>query len=335
MEHPKLTRPLRSLSFMSIVFLLSGICVAQSAPEPKSGLAVSVQTGRAVIKPEDPVVLRVTFRNVSTDTFRLPDRVNPPDFNRWYLSLRDVNSGKRYTGISTLPMGAASEPVEINPVIMAAGDATAVSVAFQGFAFVPGDMTFQAARNAWFPQRLDSSAQFKLPAGHYEVAVNVQFRSFLNTTNLPERIKAAKEAIENNPIPLWKGDEVRSNAVPVEVRTDAVVNQSEIVQIGKDTAGSLLEFLQEVRSDSAFVSARVHTGLWNDLDAVGAACNGVLSMKDSNQSSSIFSTVNQAINQVQQRSLEISQRSNESEEVRTKARQLASTITKFTLNIER
>src|SRR6185436_19518401 len=101
MEYSKLTRLLHTLSFVTIVFLLSGDCMAQS------GLAVSAEAARAVIKPGDPIVLRVTFRNVSTDTFRLPDRVNPPGFNRWYLSVRDVSSGKWYTGISTLPMGAA------------------------------------------------------------------------------------------------------------------------------------------------------------------------------------------------------------------------------------
>src|SRR4030095_8571072 len=115
-----------------------------------------------------------------------------------------------------------------------------------------------------------------------------------------ERIKPAKDAIENNPIPLWKGVELRSNIVQVNVRTDAVVKQSETVQIGKDIAGSLLEFLREAQNDSAFVSARVHAGLWNDLDAVGAACNGVLNVKDSSQSPSLFSTMNQAIYQVRQ-----------------------------------
>ena len=48
-------------------------------------------------------------------------------------------------------MGAAAEPGEINPELLRAGEVKAARVAFPEFAFLEGDMDFQAARNVWFP----------------------------------------------------------------------------------------------------------------------------------------------------------------------------------------
>jgi hypothetical protein len=305
--------------------VLSGtIHATQTSPEGKSGLTVVIDAARAVIVPGEAVALRITFRNTSMDAFRLPDEINPPPYNFWYLKLHEVNSGKLFTGISTIPMGAAPEPGEIHPVLMQSGETKTVSAAFPAFAFVEGDMDFQAARNIWFPQR-GNPAQFALPAGTYDVRVDIRFRSFPSLPNAPERVRDARAAIENNPIPLWKGGEILSNATQIRVGADAIASNSETMQIARNRADSVLDLVKTAREDSSFVSQRIHAGLWSDLSMIETASTVVKDDdgKDLKVSSARIKALNDALAQAATRALDIAGRTNERPEDRTRARQLS------------
>jgi hypothetical protein len=264
----------------------------------------------------------MTFRNTSSERFRLPDQINPPPYNFWYLKLRNTGTGKNYTGISTRPMGAAPEPGEITPAVLRNGETKTVSVTFAAFAFVEGDMDFQAARNIWFPSRLDNQSSFALPAGAYDIRVMVRFRSS------PDRA-----AIANDPVPLWKGAEVLSSSTSIKVSSDAEPTRAELIQIARDRAISALDFLAFAQLDSDFVSTRNHSGLWNDLRVVEAAANDLKidDNADSVTPSARVQKLNAAIIQSSMRAVDISTRSTETANDRTKARQLASKLREFTV----
>lgn len=151
-----------------LVTLLALLALAvQAVPESKMGLIVTAEAARASVKPGESLVLRLTFRNTSSQAFRLPDHITPAPYNYWYLKLEEVTTHKAHTGFSTKPIGAAAMPGEINPELLRAGEVKTVSVAFPEFAFLEGDMDFQTARNLWFPQRLNGA--FPLPADAYKV----------------------------------------------------------------------------------------------------------------------------------------------------------------------
>jgi len=324
---------MRTLPIVVLTFLAMGapkILESQAIADSKLGLAVVAEAGRASVRPGEPIVLRLTFRNTSSGDFRLPDEILPAPYDYWYLKLQDAANGKTFTGVSTRPMGAAPEPGEIRPALMRAGDVKTLSVPFPEFAFVQGDMDFQAARNVWFPQRSNSAA-FALPVGTYDVRVNVRFRSFPNRPNLPPEIQAAQAALQNNPIPLWAGGEIQSSSTRISVRADAVVQEAETIAIVKDTAVSVLDVLKEIEADGALASLRRHAGLANDLRAIGDAANAIRNSdsKDANTARSEGQSLSGAVAQAAVRALEISRRTNESADDRAKAGQLAMRLRRF------
>ena len=139
-------------SLRILTFMIAGVASAAA-----QDLSVTVQSMRGAITPADPFILRVTFNNTSTMTFRLPDDVTPASSMLWYIRLQDVNSGSTFTGVSTLPMGAAPEAGEINPVALQPAENKTVLISMANYAFVPGDMGFQEARNIWFPKEQPAS----------------------------------------------------------------------------------------------------------------------------------------------------------------------------------
>jgi hypothetical protein len=201
------------------VTLLAALALAaQAVPEGKLGFSVAAEAARAAVKPGEPLVLQLTFRNTSDQAFRLPDRITPAPYDYWYLKLQEATTRKTFTGFSTRPMGAAPQPGEIQPELLRAGEVKTATVAFPEFAFLEGDMDFQAARNVWFPQRQNGA--FQLPAGTYNVSVIVRFRAYPNRPNLPQNIQDAQRALENDPVPLWKGGEIMSSPAQIKVSAE-------------------------------------------------------------------------------------------------------------------
>lgn len=79
---------------------------AASSPAVKAGLTVVVEPTTNQFEQGEPLGVKVTFENTSKEAFRLPDQVKPAKYNYWELQLTNVQSGKVYSGVTWLPMGA-------------------------------------------------------------------------------------------------------------------------------------------------------------------------------------------------------------------------------------
>ena len=306
-------------SLRILTFMIAGVASAAA-----QDLSVTVQSMRGAITPADPFILRVTFNNTSTMTFRLPDDVTPASSMRWHIRLQDVNSGSTFTGVSTLPMGAAPEAGEINPVALQPAENKTVLISMANYAFVPGDMGFQEARNIWFPQRTTGKS-FQVPAGSYRLRLGIRFNSYPARPNLPASIVEAQAAIDRDPVPLWKGQEAMTDEVLIEIRNDARLTATEFVAIARQRSSDVLGTLKNLRADSSFVSPSVHSGLWSDLSTVETLCSG-LETADPADADALLAQLrklNNAISQAVTRALEISRRPNEPVDAQVKAREFA------------
>jgi hypothetical protein len=296
---------------------------AQTPADIRSALTIAAAPARAVVKPGDPITLRLTFRNTSAAAFRLPDEINPPSYPYWFLQAQDVNTGKVFTGVSSRPAGASPEPGEIHPELLRAGEAKTVVVAFAAFVFVEGAMELAAAQNLWFPQRTRPASDFALPPGRYTIRVHPRFRSYPNRPGSPQRILDEIALIEKHPIPLWKGN-AQSDVVQIRIADDAVAQPSETIQIARDVAVAIRDFLKTTQLDGAFVSPTTHTGLWRELSTLETAASGVRDRETAN-------TFDRALTQAVAHALEISQRTTESVGDRKKAQQLSFRLRQFAL----
>ena len=309
---------------------LAALLLSAQTLAAQAGLTVTAQAARASVKPSDPIVLRLTFRNTTAADFRLPDAVNPPAYPWWFLKLQDVNTGKMFTGVSSTPMGAAPLQGEIQPELIRAGTEKTISVAFTGFVFLEGNHEFGAARNIWFPQRTRPLTDFALSAGTYRVRVSVVFREFQNRPNNPPEIQTAIAAIQNDSVPLWKGGQAQSSEAQLIVANDATVQRSETVQIAKDMARSLIDFINIVRQDTAFVSSRVHTDLWNDLRSLEASA---VAVRDNDAAD--IGAMNRALTVAIERCLAIRRRANEPMETQRKLQQLSFRMRQFSAPVSK
>lgn len=201
--------------------LAFALVFAMVAPAAQPDLAIKVEPVKAVVAPGDPIALRLTFRNESANAFRLPHTVSPPTYQLWVLKLRDEKTGKMFTGVSALPMGAAPRAGAVQPQLLAPRAAIVASVSFEGFVILEGDLNFEGARNQYFPQRLKPRGEFALPTGTYAVRVIVRFLEYPNSPARPvlPEYQAAITAIENDPVPLWKGREPWSDETRIVVRS--------------------------------------------------------------------------------------------------------------------
>ena len=209
-----------------------------------NGLEVVIRPTKDAFVAEEPLVLTVTFHNTSAAAFRVPDQIRPPQTSMWTLNAEEAATAKRFTGINLRPGGAAPQPGAITPVPLAPGAAQSSTVTFQMFGFIEGALAYQAARNEYFQKvvagrgtpRGDEIArltgrgsavprEFHLPPGTYTVSVDVAFPAYPDRPNLPAAVQAEKDRLERDPVPLWKGDAVRSNAVTLRIMPPATPNR--------------------------------------------------------------------------------------------------------------
>jgi hypothetical protein len=199
-----------------------------SSPAEKDGLTVIVQPLKDTFQQGEPLAIKVTFQNTSKDTFRLPDRVKPAKYNYWQLQFTNVDTGEAYTGVTSMPMGAAPEPGEITPVTVSPGETLTTTATLQSYGYVEGALDYGAAKRALFQLRVAARGANRgnvgrgwvapqLPAGTYKASVNVHFASFSTNSNVPERIRAAQAEIEADPTPLWKETTILSNPVKIKI----------------------------------------------------------------------------------------------------------------------
>jgi hypothetical protein len=227
------TRLLR-LSFSILISFGIGLAATAQTPPPpsspaeKDGLTVVLQPLKDTFQLGEPLAIKLTFQNTSKEAFRLPDRVNPAKLNYWQLQLTNVDTGKSYTGVTTLPMGAAPEPGEITPVPVDPGKTLTTTATLKSYGYVEGALDFAAAKHELFQQAVAARganrgsvgrgpAAPQLPAGTYKASVNVRFASFPTSPNVPDRIRAAQAQIAASPIPLWKGTTILSNPVEIKI----------------------------------------------------------------------------------------------------------------------
>ena len=225
---------LSRVSFSVLISFSIGLAATAQTPPPasspaeKDGLTLVVQPSKDTFQLGEPLAVNLTFQNTSKEAFRLPDRVKPANYHYWELQLTNVESGKVYSGVTWLPMGAAPEPGEINPVPVAPSETLTTTATLQTYAYVEGALDYGAAKSALF--RLATASRGvnrgsggndptrpQLPAGTYKARVYVAFASFPSYANVPERIRAAEAAIAANPVPLWKGTNIWSNPVEIKI----------------------------------------------------------------------------------------------------------------------
>ncbi len=193
----------------------------ESTPSEKDGLSVVVQSSKGTFAKSEALTFKFTYRNVSENPFRLPDRID--HYGLDCLELDDMKTGKIYTGAYSLPTGAAPNAGDINPIVMRPGESMSAIVAFRDFGYVEGAMECAAGKRALFRLELgrrydQSGISFSPPPGTYSVTVTIQFNSYPDNLNVPDDVRRVRAAIENDPVPLWKGGKViQSNPIEVKI----------------------------------------------------------------------------------------------------------------------
>jgi hypothetical protein len=144
-------------------------------PVERDGLAVTIRPGEKMFAVGKPLTFEVTFKNVSDEPIRLPDR--PLNFTAWAFHFSQADVKKGYTGRCTSPPGKAGKPTPSAPILP--GESLAVTVRL--------DYTFAFSEGAWDPKQTFR----QLPEGKYRIRAEIRF---------PGRPRADK-----NPARLWGG----------------------------------------------------------------------------------------------------------------------------------
>ena len=177
-----------------------------SEPVEKDGLAVVIQSSREIIPSNEPLALRVTFRNKTDQPLRLPN--NTAMYGDWLLKLEDVQSGKKYTaGFST----GGNQTMTASPSAAIQPGDTFVSTAayFANAQVVEGDLNFDAFQKAvpWSASIWNAATRGKemtpFQPGDYKVWLEVRF---------PNQVTE-----DGNPAAVWKDDDIVSQTVLVKI----------------------------------------------------------------------------------------------------------------------
>jgi len=186
----------------------------ESKPAEKDGLAVVIKPIKRSFMPTEPLVLDVTFRNVSAAAFCLPN--TPALFGEWMLKAANVTTGKTYTGGIFLPGGAAPMTVSpSNPI--APGEILSLAVTFQyRLNLIEGSLEYDAFQKAAgdafakIPGPLAAAANNKNPGG----GLLTEFPTGAYSISLIIRFPNKPNSDANN-TPLWKDDVIATNTVEI------------------------------------------------------------------------------------------------------------------------
>ncbi len=170
------------------------------------GLEVVIQPSRETIPTTEPLAVKVVFRNTTGQPMRLPN--NTALYGDWLLKLEDIQSGKKYTaGFGT----GGNQTAEAVPstVIQPGGTFESSAAYFSGARMAEGDLDFAGFQKApsvavgsraVMGRGTDNSP---FPPGEYRVRLEVRFPN-----TVPE---------DGNPAPVWKHDDIVSNAVAIKI----------------------------------------------------------------------------------------------------------------------
>ncbi len=175
----------------------------------KDGLIATVQSTDQAFTSGEPFAFTITYRNVSTKAFRLPDRPDGPGL--WLLHFEDLTTHLMYTGGSALPEGPPI-PGQPSAAIQPGADLT-TKVVFEDYGFVEETLDFISFEHAKLLLAMAAQGAMQvhpndymptLHAGVYSVRVDIRF--------------PRKENAGADPTPLWKHDDIVTNAIEVRVK---------------------------------------------------------------------------------------------------------------------
>jgi hypothetical protein len=203
---------------------MTGMTQAQTAPTSlpveRDGLQVTIQPSKPQFTSGEKLVLKVTYLNVTKDPIRLWNAVEPAPYGLWTLFAEDVNTGKRYTGASLLPGGAAPDATRVHPATLRPGEPQSTIVTFQNFGFVEGALSNSETKTALFNLNAarTKGAENQLPIGTYKLSVEIRRFRFADSPSTSSVISSAQSQYDrtlagNDVIPIWKDSEVISNPV--------------------------------------------------------------------------------------------------------------------------
>jgi hypothetical protein len=204
------------------------------------GLEVVIGAEQNGFAADEPISVKVTFRNTSSAALRAPDQIQPPQIGSWTLNFEEVTTRRKFTGVILRPSGAAPRVGDIKPALLNPGEAQSAAVTFQNFGFVEGAFENRAAGNIIWDQLVKGRGtprgdeiiratrggrgttlpqEFQLPPGTYSVSVTVQFPTFLfrALADLPAEVQAEIARLERDPVPIWKGGTIQSNTVEIRI----------------------------------------------------------------------------------------------------------------------
>jgi hypothetical protein len=159
----------------------------EKPPPPKAverdGLAVTIRPLKAAFAPGEALEFEVTFKNVSDEPIRLPDR--PRNYNTWEFHLARAGYKKGFIGRNILPAG---KPAKAAPTAaLKPGETMSVNVRLDGaYAFAVG---------AW-----DAKKAFRqLPEGRYRLRAEIKFASPPRSDKDPARVWAGDPPLLTRP----------------------------------------------------------------------------------------------------------------------------------------
>jgi hypothetical protein len=144
-------------------------------PVERDGLAVTIKPAEKAFAAGKPLAFEVTFKNVSDEPIRLPDRGQ--NFSAWEFHLSRADIKKGYTGHCITPPGKTVRPTPSAPILP--GESLAVTVRL--------DYTFAFSEGGWDPKNTFR----QLPEGKYRLRAEIKY---------PGRPRGDK-----NPARLWGG----------------------------------------------------------------------------------------------------------------------------------
>jgi hypothetical protein len=218
-------RKMKRLFFYLIPLVLvvsaSVVCHAQtpsiSTPVEKAGVQVTIQPSKATFAVGERLILKVTYLNVSNNPVRLWNAVDPAPYGLWTLIAEDLKTGKRFTGASFLPGGAAPDASRVHPATLLPGKPQSTTVTFENFGFAEGAMSNSAVRTALFDLQaaLTRGVENQLSAGSYRISVEIRRYQFAN--NPGEQSRYDKTIAGGDPTPIWNVSEILSNPVEINI----------------------------------------------------------------------------------------------------------------------
>jgi hypothetical protein len=181
---------------------------SESIPAKADGLEVVIQVSKREFQVNEPLSLRLVFRNTTAATIWIP----PGHGVAVAPHLKEISARTEFTGGENLGGGGIIPSQTPRPIPVPAGEQRAIAVDFEYFGFVEGDKDYDAATTELFniPRAVGEirPRPVPIPAGEYELSVEITVRDWYRKVI----------ANEKDPVPVWNADHLRSNSVRVNIR---------------------------------------------------------------------------------------------------------------------